>query len=132
MRIGIQAMFLNMALNVVFVVSMLQTEFIAPHVGLALATSASAYFNAWRLARELRRDEILDQPGAFNLPLFKILSGCIVMALLVHFMLPEPSSWGEWQWFQRIGELLWMILPAILCYALMLWIMGFRRHHFIA
>jgi len=131
-RIGIQAMCLNMALNVVFVVTMLQTEFIAPHVGLALATSASAYFNAYRLARELRRDAILGPSRSFSEPFLKILFGCVVMGLLIHFMLPQESLWGEWQWHQRLGELVWLILPAILCYALMLWIMGFRRHHFIA
>jgi putative peptidoglycan lipid II flippase len=131
-RIGIQAMCLNMALNVIFVVTMLQVDFIAPHVGLALATSASAYFNAFRLARELRRDTILGKPETFSEPFLKILFGSVVMGLLIHFMLPQVSLWGEWLWYQRIGELVWLILPAILCYALMLRIMGFRRHHFIA
>jgi putative peptidoglycan lipid II flippase len=131
-RIGIQAMVINMALNVLFVVSMLQADFIAPHVGLALATSASAYFNAFRLARELRRDAILGPPETFSVPLLKILISCTVMALLIHFMLPQLISWTELHWYQRLIELLWLILPAILCYAAMLWIMGFRRHHFIA
>jgi len=131
-RIGIQAMILNMALNVVFVVSMLQADFIAPHVGLALATSASAYFNAFRLARQLRRDAILGPPETFSLPLLKILCSCLVKALLIHFMAPKLASWIELYWYQRLLELLWLILPAILCYTAMLWIMGFRRHHFIA
>jgi putative peptidoglycan lipid II flippase len=131
-RIGIQSMAINMALNVLFVVSMLQADFIAPHVGLALATSASAYFNAFRLARELRRNAILGPPETFSLPLLKILTACTVMALLIHFMLPALTSWAELRWYQRLGELLSLILPAILCYAAMLWIMGFRRHHFIA
>jgi putative peptidoglycan lipid II flippase len=131
-RIGIQAMCLNMALNVVFVVTMLQTDFIAPHVGLALATSISAYFNAFLLARELRRDAILEASQSFSEPFLKVLFGCVVMGLLIHFMLPQVTLWGEWLWYQRLGELVWLILPAILCYTLMLWIMGFRRHHFIA
>ena len=33
---------------------------------------------------------------------------------------------------ERLAQLAWMILPAILCYGLMLWIMGFRRQHLIA
>lgn len=131
-HIGIQSMFINMALNVVFVLSMLQAEFVAPHVGLALATSAAAYYNAFRLARALRRDAVLGAPESFSMPLLKILSGCVVMAVLIHFMLPELAAWTEWRWHQRLVELLWLILPAILCYVAMLWIMGFRRHHFIA
>jgi putative peptidoglycan lipid II flippase len=131
-RIGIQSMFLNMALNVIIVVTMLETGFIAPHVGLALATSISAYFNAWQLARALRRDAILSAPETFSVPLLKILLGCVAMGLLILFMLPQAGMWAEWRWYQRIAELVWMILPAILCYLLMLWIMGFRRHHFVA
>jgi putative peptidoglycan lipid II flippase len=131
-RIGIQAMIINMALNVLFVVSMLNAEFVAPHVGLALATTSSAYFNAFRLARELRRDALLGSAASFATPLLKILCACGVMALLIYFTLPRFDLWGELPWYQRLTELLWLILPAILCYVALLWIMGFRRHHFIA
>lgn len=130
-RIGIQAMILNMVLNVVFVVSMLQADFLAPHVGLALATTAAAYFNAFRLARELRRDAILGPLETFSEPLLKILFACIAMGLIIHFLLPDLELWSEWRWYQRLAQLAWMILPAILCYGLMLWIMGFRRKHLI-
>ena len=131
-RIGIQAMVFNMVLNVVFVVWMLQAQFLAPHVGLALATTASAYFNAFRLARELRRDAILGPLETFSRPLLKILFGCIAMGLVIHFMLPELDAWSEWHWHRRLLQLGWIILPAVLCYGLMLWIMGFRRQHIIA
>jgi putative peptidoglycan lipid II flippase len=131
-RIGIQAMILNMVLNVVLVVSMLQADFLAPHLGLALATTTAAYFNAFRLARELRRDAILGPLETFSEPLLKILFACIVMGLLIHFLLPNLELWSEWRWYQRLAQLAWMILPAILCYGLMLWIMGFRRKHLIA
>jgi len=114
------------------VVSMLQAQFLAPHVGLALATTASAYFNAFRLARELRRDAILGPLETFSRPLLKILFGCIAMGLVIHFMLPELDAWSEWRWHRRLLQLSWIILPAVLCYGLMLWIMGFRRQHIIA
>ncbi|MDH3221306.1 MAG: murein biosynthesis integral membrane protein MurJ [Gammaproteobacteria bacterium] len=131
-RIGIQAMVLNMLLNVVLVVWMVQTDFLAPHVGLALATTASAYFNAFRLARELRRDKFLGTLETFSRPLLKILFACLVMTALIHFMLPVTDNWGEWRWHQRLTELARVILPAILCYGILLWIMGFRRQHIVA
>ena len=130
-RIGIQAMILNMVLNVIFVVWMLQADFLAPHVGLALATTASAYFNAFRLARELRRDAVLDTLATFSQPLLRILFACIAMGLLIHFMLPNLNSWESWHWYQRIYQLAWLILPAVFCYGLMLWVLGFRRQNFI-
>jgi putative peptidoglycan lipid II flippase len=111
---------------------MLNNGFEAPHVGLALATTASAYYNAIRLARGLRRDALLGPVESFSSPLLKILCACSVMALLIYFTLPRFDLWGELPWYQRLTELLRLILPAILCYAALLWIMGFRRHHFIA
>ena len=131
-RIGIQSMFLNMALNVLFVVSMLDTGFVAPHVGLALATSLAAYFNAFRLARELRREQLLGELQTFSTPLLRILAACLAMAALIYFMTPSIEVWSDWRWYRRLGELAWLILPAILCYGILLWIMGFRRQHFIA
>ncbi len=130
-RIGIQAMVLNMALNVILVVSMLQTGFLAPHVGLALATTASAYFNAFRLAQELRRDAVVDSLETFTHPLLKILCACIAMGALIHLMLPDLDLWSDWRWHQRLAQLAWLIVPAGLCYGLLLWIMGFRRHHIV-
>jgi putative peptidoglycan lipid II flippase len=129
-RIGIQAMLLNMVLNVIFVVSMLQTDFIAPHVGLALATSASAYFNAIMLALTLRKDSIIERFEAFKLPLLKILMACAVMSAVIVILSPQVEPWGQWHWLERVYQLGWLIVPAILCYALMLWIMGIRRSHF--
>lgn len=129
-RIGIQAMILNMVLNVIFVVSMLQTDFLAPHVGLALATTASAYFNATMLALTLRKDSIIERFEAFKLPLLKMLMACAAMSAVIVILSPQVELWSQWHWFERVYQLGWLIVPAILCYVLMLWIMGIRRSHF--
>lgn len=130
-RIGIQAMILNMLLNIVFVVYMVKTEFLAPHVGLAMATTVSAYFNALRLALTLHGEGILDQVDGFTRSLLRILLASLAMGLLIYWMLPEFESWSDWRWHDRLLQLVRLILPAILCYAAMLWIMGFRRHHIL-
>ena len=54
-RIAVYALILNMVLNVVLVVSLVRTNFHAPHAGLAMATTVSALFNASLLYRGLRR-----------------------------------------------------------------------------
>jgi hypothetical protein len=41
------------------------------------------------------------------------------------------EAWTHWQWFERAYHLAQIIVPAGLCYGLMLWIMGLRRNHFI-
>ncbi len=129
-RIGIQAMLLNMVLNVIFVVSMLNYEFIAPHVGLALATTASAYFNAAMLALTLKKDSIFKNFETFTLSILKILLACCAMSLIILWLSPPLDSWAQWQWFERVYQLARLILPGILSYALMLWIMGLRRDQF--
>ena len=131
-RIGIQAMVLNMLLNVIFVTSMLNADFVAPHVGLALATTASAYFNATLLALSLRKKAIIDNFDALAIPLLRILLACCAMALVILLLSPEPELWSQWRWFERAYQLSFLILPAIFCYALMLWTMGFRRDQFTA
>ena len=64
--------------------------------------------------------------------MLKILVACAAMGFLIHYLLPELSLWSDWRWHERLLELALIIGAAILCYATMLWIMGFRRQHFIA
>jgi len=131
-RIGIQAMLLNMLLNIIFVTYMVQADFLAPHVGLALATTVSAYFNALRLASRLGDEKILTADDEFTRSLLKILLASVVMALLIYFMLPHFDNWSDWRWYDRLLQLIRLILPAILCYGAMLWIMGIRPKHLVA
>jgi len=131
-RIGIQAMCLNMVLNIVFVVSMLETDFIAPHVGLALASTLAAYYNVIMLALMLKRDAILENLGVFRRILVKILLASGVMTIAMVLLLPDSNAWANWHWLNRVIELGWLIIPAILCYIFMLWIMGIRRQHFVS
>jgi putative peptidoglycan lipid II flippase len=129
-RIGIRAMFLNMFLNVVFVVSILNSDFVAPHVGLALATTVSAYFNAAMLALTLKKSAIINKFDTLGPFLLKILFASSAMSLAIVLLSPELELWSQWRWFERVFQLSILIVPAILCYALMLWIMGLRRDHF--
>ena len=130
-RIGIQAMLLNMLLNVVFVWSMIEVNFEATHVGLALATSASAYFNAWMLSRKLKQETVISVSHDLSLILLRVLVACAVMAGLIMMLLPDIAQWPQWFWYERLGELLLLIVPAVLCYAVMLWIMGLRKNHLV-
>ena len=130
-RIGIIAMLVNMLLNVVFVLYLLNFTDIPAHVGLALATSASAYCNAGLLALALRREQYLTLPGSFSMVLLRVLLACAGMSLLLILFTPEISVWSGASWHQRVLELVKLIIPAALCYVLLLWIMGIRRTHLV-
>jgi putative peptidoglycan lipid II flippase len=130
-RIGIIAMTVNMVLNVIFVLVLLNYSEIPAHVGLALATTGSAYCNAGLLALALRRDQYLELTTDFLKLVLKILLAVGAMSILLFLLSGDLNSWSQWRWFTRLLELVYLIVPAALCYALMLWIMGVRRQHFI-
>ncbi len=128
-RIGIIAMFLNMLLNVLFVLALLKFTAIPGHVGLALATAGSAWCNAALLARALRRDGYLSLGSDFLLSFGRILLASLGMGLLLWIFTPDFALWSGWGLWQRVLNLALLILPAALCYAALLWIIGLRRHH---
>ncbi len=130
-RIGIIAMIVNMVLNVIFVLLLLNFSELPAHMGLALATSGSAYCNALLLALALRRDNYLDLSHDFVTLIFKILLAVAGMSALLWLLSGDMGLWSGWNGFERLLELAYLIIPAILCYLLLLWIMGIRRHHLV-
>ena len=126
-RIGIIAMVINMVFNVIFVLGFLNFSEIPAHVGLALATTCSAYCNAGLLALSLRREQYLTLTDGFWCLFFKIILATTVMALTIFLFNPDLSAWTNWSWQARLLQLSQLIVPAILCYAALLWIMGIRR-----
>ena len=128
-RIGIFAMLANMVLNVIFVLLLMNYTSIPAHVGLALATTGSAYCNAGLLALRLRQQQYLTLTGTFMRMLLKIVLASAAMAALLFYLAIDSAQWTTLSWMQRLLELSQQIVPAILCYALLLWIMGVRRTH---
>ncbi len=74
---------------------------------------------------------ILENLGMFRLILVKILLASGAMTIVMVLLLPDSNAWVAWHWFNRVIELGWLIIPAILCYVFMLWIMGIRRQHLV-
>jgi putative peptidoglycan lipid II flippase len=125
-RIAIIALCSNMVMNIAFVVPLVMAGYEAPHVGLALATTCSAYLNAFMLYRGLRKAEIfIPNPGWLRLAL-QIALAAGVMALLLWQISPELSAWSTWQAHKRLLHLALIILLSVATYFAMLWILGMR------
>lgn len=95
-KIGIVAMVANMILNFLFVLPLL-FWFNLGHVGLALATSASAWLNAGLLLRRLRAEDVFHfQPGwgrfVLRLLLSTALMGVVAWSLVPG--VPELAAMG--------------------------------------
>ena len=125
-RIGIQAMIANMFLNLLFVVPLVMMEFNGPHLGLALATSASAYMNAFMLYRGLKRQEIYQPSKGWGKLILQALLANTLMAAFLIYLTPPVNVWLNWPLIDRIPYLLGFVSIAMVIYSLSLLISGFR------
>ena len=124
-RIGIIAMGANMILNVAFVLP-LMWWFNLGHVGLALATSVSAWLNAVLLFRGLGREAVL--PGNLLLGKWIIQTGVASAAMIVVllWMMPEDALWASWSWWQRAIQLGVLCASGMVVFAASLFLSGVR------
>ncbi len=103
-RIGIIALIANMVLNVLIVVPWVRAGWAAPHAGLAIATSGSAFLNAALLWRRLHADGVwVPRPG-WGRFLLRVGVACgLMIVMLDRFVAPlvnwlEADSWTRCLW----------------------------------
>jgi len=124
-RIGIIAMLANMVFNLILI-------FPLQHAGLALATSLSAFLNAWLLLRGLRASGAYQPEGNWGRLLLKVLFACSAMSLLLILGPPPLTEWLDAGVWYRAGQLLlWVVLGAAV-YLGTLFLLGVRGRHFRA
>ena len=128
-KIGIIALITNMGLNVLFVAPMVVFDIAGAHTGLALATSLSAFLNAWLLYRGLRCDGLYQREQGWGWVISRVLLGGFLMALLLWFGIDEVAAWEMWPWWQRMLQLLMWVAAGGALYFAVLWVMGVRPHH---
>jgi putative peptidoglycan lipid II flippase len=125
-KIGIIAMVCNMVMNIAFVVPMVMFDYEAPHIGLALATSLSAYINAMLLYNGLRNTGIFHPQKGWLAWIFRIVIASVAMAAVVIWLNPDASQWSQWQIIGRLTNLAIIIIAGVLTYFVLLWLQGLR------
>jgi putative peptidoglycan lipid II flippase len=124
-RIGIIAMATNMVLNIALVVPL--AYFLAiGHVGLALATSVSAYLNAALLWRGLYRSGIYRFDPRWKTFALRLILACAAMLLILALLTPAIESWVAWDWWQRGWRIATLCLVGSCTYLATLWLCGMR------
>ncbi len=129
MKIGVQAMIANMFFNLLFVIPMVMLDFEGPHTGLALATTASAYMNAFMLYRGLKYQGIYRHQNGWGKLLIQVSLANLLMALFLVFMTPSIDQWLAWPLIERVPYLLGFVTIAATIYLTCLLIFGFRPKH---
>ena len=93
-----------MVLNVAFVFPLMWWLNLG-HVGLALATSVSAWLNAMLLFRGLRRDAVLPLGSLPFKWLVQVTAATAAMVSVLLWLMPDHAMWAEWLWWQRALQL---------------------------
>jgi len=128
-RFGLIAIAAGMVMSLSFVGLSLWLDFEAPHAGLALATSLSAWINAGLLFRRLRRDRVYEPAsgwGAFGLRLLAANAAMTVLILVLCAPLPE---WLAASLQTRGVWTVQLVAGAMAVYFATLWLSGMRPAH---
>ena len=121
-KIGIQAMVVNMVLNLALVYPL-------QHAGLALATSLAAYYNVFMLYRGLRKDGVYQpQPGWLKFAVILLLANTALAAICV-WLMGTPGDWLIWDAMQRISWLALLVGAGVVVYFVVMIAAGLRVRH---
>jgi putative peptidoglycan lipid II flippase len=124
-KIGIIAMVSNMVLNVLFVFP-LMWYFEMGHVGLALATSVSAWINAGLLYLGLRRGGI-SLTGVFEAKFVaRLVVAVSLMGIAVSMTSPAVSLWLTADLSWRVGQMTLLVFVGMASFAMVLAVLGFK------
>ena len=124
-KIGIIAMVSNMVLNALFVFP-LMWYFEMGHVGLALATSVSAWINAGLLYLGLRRGGI-SLTGVFEAKFVaRLVAAVSMMGIAVSMMSPAVSLWLTADLSWRVGQMTLLVFVGMASFTMVLAVLGFK------
>lgn len=127
-KIGIIAMAANMIMNLAFVLPLLW-YFNVGHLGLALATSASAWLNAGLLLRGLVRQGVFRWQPGWGRYLLRLTMGTLAMSLVVLWLSRDAALWLDWGWQRRALEMALVCGAGAMAYLVAHLAMGTRLRH---
>ncbi|NOQ80209.1 MAG: murein biosynthesis integral membrane protein MurJ [Gammaproteobacteria bacterium] len=129
-KIGITALIVNMVFNIAIVVPWFLLDYPGAHAGLAIATSISAFTNAFLLYRWLRKHEVYWPAKGWGKVWLQVIVANSVMLMVLWLTKYELEQWLNWPTSERITQLLLSITLAIVAYFACLFILGVRKRNF--
>ena len=118
-RYGVIALLSNMVLNLILV-------WYLQHVGLALATSISAFINAALLYRGLKRTGILVHEAGWWRFFGQVLVANMVMLAVLYAVTPDAGQWYQFGMAERFGVMLLICAAGVVTYGTSLLLSGIR------
>lgn len=118
-RYGIIAMITNMAFNLLFAVPF-------GYVGLAIATSMSAWLNASLLYRGLHLAGVYRISKATIVFFVKAVVSTALMVVVLYYFSPSQAQWLAWPFIERGYALVGLIVLGAVAYLMGLLVCGIR------
>ena len=116
------AVIFNFVLNILFVVYLTHIKFDGVHVGLAIATSISAYINFFLLLKTALKTKIFILDHSIKQVFYKSTIASIIMTVLILSFDLNSITWLNWTLLERIITLFSIILIATIQYFIFLFI----------
>ncbi len=126
-RIGIIALISNMGYNLLFVLPMIWLDFIAPHTGLAIASSLAAWQQALMLYKQLGKDDIYRLSKPVLQFFSQLIPALVVLSVCLWWF--AAAQWETLTAMERVARLLLIISGSAIAYAITLLGMGIRPKH---
>lgn len=131
-RYGIYALVAGMAMSLTFAFGLKAMDWVAPHAGLALATSLGALINAALLYRGLRQTGVYRPAAGWWRFGLRVGLSAVGMGVLLWWLAGDFEAWLGWDLRQRAVQLAGLVGSGLLSYLLLLLILGLRPHHLSA
>ncbi|WP_245601022.1 murein biosynthesis integral membrane protein MurJ [Marinobacterium jannaschii] len=121
-KIGIQAAVANMVFNLILIGPL-------QHVGLAAATSMSAFLNAGLLLYGLLKSGVFSWQPGWAAALGRMLAANGAMIMVVLLMVPATEQWLSWPIADRALQMTLLVLAGVGAYLITLLLLGLRMRH---
>ena len=129
-KIGIIALTVNMVFNIIIVLPWYWLDYPGAHAGLAIATSISAFSNAFLLYRWLRKHDVYQPAQGWTKVWIQVITANAIMLLVLWSGQHELEQWLQWSISERIIQLLLSIGLALGSYFGCLLLLGVRKQQF--
>lgn len=121
-KIGIQAAVANMVFNLILIYPL-------QHVGLAAATSLSAFMNAGLLLYGLRKAGVFHWQPGWKVILFRMLMANAAMGAVLIWLVGDLQQWLAWGVMERALNMGILVVSGVSVYAIVLVLLGMRPSH---
>ena len=128
-KIGVISLVVNMVFNIAIVLPWFLLDYPGAHAGLAIATSISAFTNAFLLYRWLRRHDVYRPAAGWAKVWLQVIIANAAMLMVLLLLRHDLEQWLHWSTSERVMHLVLSVGLAMAVYLIGLFVLGVRKQH---